>query len=238
MSWNIPNKLTVYRLLAAPGLFAVYEVFPRPWADWAALVLFTSAALTDYLDGYLARRWQQVSAFGRMLDPIADKAMTIVALVMLLVLFLQDGRSVHWPIVQPVLIGSWLLVAPVLLIIFREVFISGLREFLGAEANTLAVTRLAKWKTAVQMTAIAVLFSMMLFEHYFATVAFAMEQEFLQEVLAGNAEDKFRLVLKRAGWIYSYNTGIALLWLAAALTVITGFSYYLQALPLLREKNQ
>ncbi len=233
MRWNFPNILTVLRLLAAPALVAVYEILPRPWADWAAITLFLSAALTDYFDGFLARRWKQITAFGRMLDPIADKAMTIIALVMLLLLFLQDGRIVTYPVSDPLFVGDWVLIVPVMLIIFREVFISGLREFLGANAGLLAVTRLAKWKTAIQMTAVTVLFAVLLFEHYFAIESFAMERAFVNEVLAGNEADEFGLLWKYNGWIYSYNLGVALLWIAAVLTAVTGVDYFRKSRPYL-----
>src|SRR5690606_17421410 len=84
MRWTIPNLLTVLRLLAAPGVALAFVVFPRPLADWIAMSLFVMAALTDYVDGRLARAWQQESAFGRMLDPIADKAMVIIALAVII----------------------------------------------------------------------------------------------------------------------------------------------------------
>src|SRR5690606_16889536 len=103
----------------------------RPWADWYALALFVTAALTDFVDGYLARLWKQESRFGAMLDPIADKAMVIIALLVI------TGFSGMNP---------WILL-PTTLILFREVFVSGLREFLGATAGLLQVTQLAKWKT-------------------------------------------------------------------------------------------
>ncbi len=219
MRWTIPNTLTVLRLIAAPALVAVYEILPRPWADWAALFLFLSAALTDYFDGALARRWKQVSNFGKMLDPIADKAMTIVALVMLAILYQ----------------GATLFVIPAMIIIFREIFISGLREFLGSKSASLPVTRLAKWKTMVQMVAVVVLFAHLLFEHYFAVVSFAMEREFLIGVLEGVEEDVFGLRWKYGGYIYSYNAGIVLLWLAAGLTALTGVDYYRKSRPYLNE---
>ena len=75
MSWSLPNVLTVLRLLAAPAVPLAFLLLPRPLADWAALLLFVGAALTDWVDGYLARAWRQESRFGAMLDPIADKAM-------------------------------------------------------------------------------------------------------------------------------------------------------------------
>ena len=74
MKWNLPNILTVLRLLAAPGLAVMFLYFTRPYADWFALILFLSAAITDWFDGYLARAWKQETKIGAMLDPIADKA--------------------------------------------------------------------------------------------------------------------------------------------------------------------
>lgn len=138
----IPNTLTILRLLAAPGVAIIFLLLDRPAADMAALVLFIGASLTDFLDGYLARKWKQESRFGAMLDPIADKAMVVIALAVILA---QSG-------------GPALLILPVTIILFREVFVSGLREFLGADSGKLAVTKLAKWKTTSQMVAIAVLF--------------------------------------------------------------------------------
>ncbi|MDA8587243.1 CDP-alcohol phosphatidyltransferase family protein, partial [Rhodobacteraceae bacterium] len=83
MTWNIPNILTLMRLLAAPGVVLLFLYFTRPWADWFALFLFVSAAITDFVDGYLARAWKQESKFGAMLDPIADKAMVVIALLVI-----------------------------------------------------------------------------------------------------------------------------------------------------------
>ncbi len=139
MNWNLPNILTVIRLLAAPGVAIMFLYFHRPWADWLALSLFISAAVTDWFDGYLARAWKQESKFGAMLDPIADKAMVVIALVII------TGYSGMNP---------WLIL-PVTAILFREVFVSGLREFPGGQAGLLKVTKLAKWKTTAQMVAIA-----------------------------------------------------------------------------------
>ena len=142
MKLTLPNILTILRMLAAPGVAIMFLYFHRPSADWLALTLFVGAAITDYFDGYLARLWKQESKFGAMLDPIADKAMVVIALVVI------TGFSGMNP---------WILL-PATLIIFREVFVSGLREFLGATAKLLAVTKLAKWKTTAQMVAIAILF--------------------------------------------------------------------------------
>ena len=150
MTWTIPNVLTTLRLLAAPAVAVMFLYFTRPWADWFALVLFVGAAITDYFDGYLARMWKQTTKLGTMLDPIADKAMVVIALMVIV------GYSSMSP---------W-LVLPATVILFREVFVSGLREFLGDTAGTLKVTKLAKWKTTAQMVAIAVLFAQGVFEHY------------------------------------------------------------------------
>ena len=115
MTWNIPNILTVLRLLAAPGVAVMFLYFQRPWADWFALSLFVGAAITDWFDGYLARLWKQESKFGAMLDPIADKAMVVIAIMVI------TGYSGMNP---------WLIL-PATAILFREVFVSGLREFLA-----------------------------------------------------------------------------------------------------------
>jgi cardiolipin synthase (CMP-forming) len=148
MKWTIPNTLTVFRLLASLIVPVLFLYFSRPMADWFALIVFVLAAITDYFDGYLARLWKQQSKFGAMMDPIADKAMVIIALLVI------TGFSG---------MNKWLLV-PATIIIFREVFVSGLREFLGAKAGLLKVTKLAKWKTTLQMVAIAVLFSAGIFQ--------------------------------------------------------------------------
>lgn len=220
MQWNIPNTLTVLRLLAAPALVAVYELFPHPLSDWLGMGLFIFAALTDYFDGFLARRWKQISAFGRMLDPIADKAMTIIALVMLALLL--GNRS--------------LFVIPAMAIIFREIFISGLREFLGDNSASLAVTPVAKWKTAVQMIAVAVLFGHLIFEHYFVVISFAMDKASVAAILAGTQEDTLGLWWKYQGYIVSFYGGISLMWLAAFLTLATGLDYFRKSLPFLQDE--
>ncbi|WP_299304303.1 CDP-diacylglycerol--glycerol-3-phosphate 3-phosphatidyltransferase [uncultured Litoreibacter sp.] len=219
MNWNIPNILTLLRLLAAPGVAIMFLYFARPWADWFALVLFVGAAITDYVDGYLARAWKQESKFGAMLDPIADKAMVIIALLVI------TGFSGMNP----------LILLPATIIIFRETFVSGLREFLGDTAGTLKVTNLAKWKTTAQMVAIAVLFAKGAFEHYLGMETFGMDPAIVDAILAGTEEDVFGLRWKAAGWEASFYGGIALLWVAAVLTLITGFDYLRKAMPHLRE---
>jgi len=141
MRWTLPNILSVLRLFAAPLFPAVYFLWDSPLADWIALAVFVGASATDWVDGYVARRWEMTSRFGAMVDPIADKAMVLIALMVVVAHF-------GMPVVMT-------LAAAV--IVFREVFVSGLREFLGARAGQLKVTHLAKWKTTVQMIAISVL---------------------------------------------------------------------------------
>jgi CDP-diacylglycerol--glycerol-3-phosphate 3-phosphatidyltransferase len=220
MMWNIPNILTLMRLLAAPGVAIMFLYFARPYADWFALILFVVAATTDWLDGYLARAWKQESKFGTMLDPIADKAMVVIALLVIC------GFSGMNP---------WILL-PATLIMFRETFVSGLREFLGDTAGTLAVTKLAKWKTAAQMTAIAVLFSTGAFETYYNMSIEGMDGATVDGIFAGDIPDEGGLVWKWTGAFYSWWIGIILLWAAMLLTVITGADYLRKAMPYLREK--
>ncbi|SMX42690.1 CDP-diacylglycerol--glycerol-3-phosphate 3-phosphatidyltransferase [Octadecabacter ascidiaceicola] len=220
MTWNIPNILTLLRLLAAPGVAIMFLYFARPYADWFALILFVVAATTDWVDGYLARAWNQQTKFGAMLDPIADKAMVVIALLVIC------GFSGMNP---------WILL-PAILIMFRETFVSGLREFLGDTAGTLKVTPLAKWKTATQMTAIAVLFSTGAFEHYFGMQTLGMDAGIVEDVLFGDAPDELGLIWKYKGMIWSWWVGIVLLWIAMVLTVITGADYLLKAMPFLKEE--
>lgn len=220
MTWTVPNILTVLRLLAAPGVAVAFLVLARPYADWVALGLFVGASVTDWFDGYLARRWNQQSRFGAMLDPIADKAMVVIALLVISNLF---GMS------------PWVLL-PATAILFREVFVSGLREFLGSKAGLLQVTRLAKWKTTTQMVAITVLFAQGLFEHYFAMHSYGMGEEITASVLAGDEDDNLGLVWKFQGAVATLYGGLALLWLAGILTLVTGWDYFAKARPFLSEE--
>jgi CDP-diacylglycerol--glycerol-3-phosphate 3-phosphatidyltransferase len=185
--WTLPNILTAARAAAAPGVLLAFSAFERPAADWIALVLFVAAAVTDWADGRLARAWGQHSAFGRMLDPIADKAIAAIALAALLAL---EGP-------HP------LLAIPVAAILMRETLVSGLREFLKGAA-ALSVTPLAKWKTTAQLVAIATLLA--------ATPA---------GTLAAGAGAAVHAI------------GLALLWLAAALTVVTGWDYLAKGMALI-----
>jgi CDP-diacylglycerol--glycerol-3-phosphate 3-phosphatidyltransferase len=219
MTWTIPNVLTTLRLLAAPGVAVMFLYFTRPWADWFALVLFVGAAVTDWFDGYLARIWKQTTKMGTMLDPIADKAMVVVALMVIV------GYSSMSP---------W-LVLPATVILFREVFVSGLREYLGDTAGTLKVTRLAKWKTTAQMIAIAVLFAQGVFEHYLWSSTAGMDQEMVDAILTGQEEDLHGLRWKLEGMVWSGHAGLWLLWLAAGLTLVSGVDYFRKAVPYLRD---
>jgi CDP-diacylglycerol--glycerol-3-phosphate 3-phosphatidyltransferase len=207
MTWTLPNTLTVLRLLAAPGVAVMFLYFNRPWADWLALTLFIGAAVTDWFDGYLARLWKQESRFGAMLDPIADKAMVVIAIMVI------TGYSGMNP---------WLIL-PATVILFREVFVSGLREYLGAKAGELKVTKLAKWKTTAQMVSIAILF-------------LGTGLKFLED--DGRAPRAGEGMLPGdytwAG-IATY-VGLVLIWIAAALTAITGWDYFRKAMPYLRDK--
>lgn len=223
MQWNIPNILTVMRLIAAPGVAILFLYFQRPVADWFALVLFITAALTDFLDGYLARLWKQESKFGAMLDPIADKAMVIIALVIIVGLSTADK----------LVMDAWILL-PATVILFREVFMSGLREFLGASAGTLKVTNLAKYKTTVQMIAIAVLFAKGVFEHHYLNLIQGMDAAIYDAVMSGAVED-VNGVVSYAMWMDgTWTVGVVLLWVAAALTAVTGWDYFAKSLPFLR----
>ena len=207
MRWSIPNTLTVLRLLAAPGVAVMFLYFHRPWADWFALTLFIGAAITDWFDGYLARLWKQESKFGAMLDPIADKAMVVIAIMVL------TGYSGMNP---------WLIL-PSTIILFREVFVAGLREYLGSDAKLLKVTKLAKWKTTAQMVAIAVLFLGTGLNYY----------ETGHPPLVGETS---------LPWSDSWSDlatqlGLVLIWVAAALTAITGWDYFDKARPFLRDQD-
>ena len=180
-AYNIPNLLTYARILAVPLIVGCFFIEGRlqssDFARWTAFWIFCAASITDYLDGYLARIWNQTSNIGRMLDPIADKL--LVAAVLLLLA--ADQTIADWSV--------WAGIT----ILCREILVSGLREYLAALKVSVPVSRIAKWKTAIQMIAIAVL-------------------------LAGPAADV----------IFPYTTwcGIALLWIAAILTLYTGYDYF------------
>jgi cardiolipin synthase (CMP-forming) len=179
MLTDLPNLLTLSRIAAIP-LLVVLVALHMPPADLAACVLFSTAAITDYFDGHLARTRRQQPDLGRMLDPIADKLLVGAALMMLVGL----GRVSNW--------GLY----PAIVIMLREILVSGLREYLAGIRIGLPVTRLAKWKTGFQMGALGTL-------------------------LAGDSSAQWlHLSFIPIGVI-----GEVMLWAAAALTLWTGWDY-------------
>ena len=137
---SLPNLLTYGRIAAVP-VIAGLVYWGTPLGNWLALALFVLAAVTDFLDGYLARAMNQHSSLGRMLDPIADKLLVGVLLLVLAAV----GR-----------IGDWSLI-PAAVILSREILVSGLREFLAGLQVSVPVTWLAKWKTTLQLIALGFL---------------------------------------------------------------------------------
>ena len=204
MHWNLPNILSVIRVLAAPCVALAFIAFDRPLADQVAVAVLIFAALTDYFDGWLARVLRQESAFGKMLDPIADKAMVMIALVIIVHLY-----RMHWPIL-----------VPAVAIVLREVLISGLREFLGE--IKLEVTKLAKWKTTLQMFAVCLLL--------------------IQGALIPTEDGpEMHKIVKRVltfGAVAASSLGIVVLWIAAWFTLVTGWDYFRKGLPYIRERDQ
>ena len=137
---KIPNVLTIGRILIAPILVVVFY-FPGELSDWLSCIVFVIAAFTDYLDGFFARLYKQQSKFGELLDPIADKVLVATALALLLMS--QTINGIH--------------VVAAIIIITREILISGLREFLAKAKIYIPVTSLSKGKTVIQMIAISIL---------------------------------------------------------------------------------
>ena len=173
LTLSLPNLLTYGRILAVPAVVGCFFI-EGTISNWIAFILFVAASITDWLDGYLARAWSQQSALGRMLDPIADKLLIAGCLLCLCAFGI---------------VTSWSIWAAVI-ILFREIAVSGLREFLASLQVSVPVSRLAKWKTAIQMVSLAVL-------------------------LIGPALHPLITDL-----------GIALLWIAALVTLITGYDYF------------
>ena len=138
--WSLPNILTYLRIVAVPAVVAAFYI-EGDRGRWLAFGLFAAASITDYFDGYLARLWKQQSTLGRMLDPIADKLLVSVCLLVLTYYGTIGGFSL------------WAAV----IILMREIFVSGLREFLADLKVSVPVTRLAKWKTTLQLVAIGIL---------------------------------------------------------------------------------
>ncbi|WP_144863115.1 CDP-diacylglycerol--glycerol-3-phosphate 3-phosphatidyltransferase [Mesorhizobium sp. J18] len=146
-AFNLPNLLTYARILAVPLIVLCFFLEGRlqssEFARWSALLIFIAASVTDYLDGYFARTWKQTSNIGKMLDPIADKLLVATCLLLLAA---DTDRT----------IAGWTLWAAII-ILCREILVSGLREYLAALKVSVPVTQLAKWKTTIQMIAIAFL---------------------------------------------------------------------------------
>ena len=189
----LPNALTILRIVLVP-VFAVAYVMPGDVARIIAFVVFLIAGVSDWLDGFAARKLKAGSDFGRMLDPIADKVLVAVALMMLV----AEGtfRRVNPETGASAL--SLLRLVPALIILSREILVSGLREFLAGTRVSVPVTAIAKFKTAVQMLAIG------------AMILTPLADEFVPGVPA--------LTYAAVAYI--------LLWIAAALTVYTGVIYF------------
>ena len=137
---TLPNILTFIRLALIPVIIGLLYM-GTIWATWLALVLYIAGALTDFLDGWIARKYDQVTELGKMMDPIADKI--FVSVIMLTLMAIQR------------IDGVWALV--VMIIVCREFIVAGLREYLGPKNIKLPVTVLAKWKTTAQMIATGIL---------------------------------------------------------------------------------
>jgi CDP-diacylglycerol---glycerol-3-phosphate 3-phosphatidyltransferase len=185
----LPNLLTYARIVAVPlvvsCLFGEQILGAGMWLRWVALGLFVAAAITDFFDGYLARSLAQQSSLGRMLDPIADKLLVSSCLLMLA----ADGTIMGWSL--------WAAIV----ILCREILVSGLREYLAELRVSVPVTRLAKWKTTVQLIAVGFL-------------------------LAGRAGDAFMAGVTGAATPVITWFGLMLLWISAIVTLYTGYDYF------------
>jgi cardiolipin synthase len=176
MATNLPNILTYSRIAAIPVVIGLMFL-EKPLGNWLAFAVYLCACITDFFDGYLARAWQQQSSLGRFLDPVADKLLVAGVILMLVGLDSISGISI----------------LPAAVILCREILVSGLREFLAEVRVGLPVSRLAKWKTGIQMTALAFL-------------------------VIGEAGPMF-------GPLSTLEIGLYGLWVAAGLTLITGYDY-------------
>ena len=179
----LPNLLTYARIVAVPLLVLCFYLESTA-SRWLSFAIFIVATVSDFFDGYLARAWQQQSAIGRMLDPIADKLLVATALLLLV----SDGTVADWSVLAAIVILS------------REILVSGLREFLAELRVSVPVSRLAKWKTTMQMIAIGFL-------------------------LAGPAGDKLMRYYFADLGLFTY-VGLLLLWVSALITVYTGYDYF------------
>jgi len=179
MKLKIPNILTIGRMILVPVFIGTFYL-PGAMGNWIPFIIFVLASFTDFLDGLLARLYKEESKLGELLDPIADKIIVASALILLV----MDNT-----------IESYEVIAAIIIMI-REILISGLREFLAKVQITMPVTDLAKFKTFIQMFAIATL-------------------------LTGESGNK----ILNFGDYNAHSIGIALLWLAAFLTIYTGYDY-------------
>ena len=177
---TLPNLLTLSRIFAVPILVLLLWK-PTPLDYAFTFVLYCLVAITDYFDGYLARTQGQISRLGQFLDPIADKIMVAAVIMMLVSTRKMSG--------EPVIHG--LHIVPALIILLREIIVSGLREFLAELRVGMPVSKLAKWKTTFQLVALGAL------------------------ILGGAVPEH--------PWVH--DVGLASLWAAAALTLITGYDY-------------
>ncbi len=184
MLTDLPNLLTLSRIAAIPLLVACVA-WGKPLGDILGCALFAAAAITDYFDGKLARDRAQISDLGRMLDPIADKLLVGATLMMLVGMGRVSTSGLY----------------PAIVIMLREILVSGLREYLAGLRISLPVTQLAKWKTGVQMAALGTL-------------------------LAGDTG----AALIGLGWLPVSLIGEILLWASALLTLVTGWDYLLAGL--------
>ena len=182
-AWSVPNLLTYGRILAVPALVLCFYL-ENTTGRWLSFAVFVAASVSDFFDGYLARAWKQQSAIGQILDPIADKLLVAVALVLLV----WSGT-----------IGSWSLLAAIVILV-REISVSGLREFLAGLRVSVPVSRLAKWKTTLQMVAIGFL-------------------------LIGPAGDRLLRYYFGDLGLVTY-IGLLLLWVSALITLYTGYDYF------------
>jgi len=191
----LPNLLTYARILAIPAVCCMLYMRDEMYSRYAACALFFFAGITDYFDGYLSRKMKITSEIGRFLDPIADKLLVCAVLIsMAQVKFL-----------------GWLETALAVVIISREVFVSGLREYLGGRKVVVPVSSLAKWKTAAQLFAIGFL------------------------IFGRNYRFKFYNSLWDEALFNIYVTGVALLAIACVLTIITGWKYMRAAVGYMRD---
>ena len=184
---KLPNLLTMSRIVVIPALIGTFFFVEGTTGNWISLGLFAAAGVTDFLDGYVARQWGIQTRLGRFLDPVADKLL-VVAVILLLIAFDR--------------IAGWTVLAAIV-IVCREILVSGLREFLAEIRVGMPVSALAKWKTTVQILALGFL-------------------------LAGEAGDAL---------LPSTTIGTWGLWIAAALTLYTGYDYLRAGLDHMRHED-